>query len=258
MRTKFMRKTLLAALLALPVLGWTQPQALQTIKLNGPNTKRGLPVMEALSVRASVREWSDKDLTLQDLSDLLWAANGINRPDSKKRTAASAMNAQDVDVYVFRKDGAYLYDAASQSLIPVVAGDYREEIAMRPGGPGWPGGPPPQRPEGAPAPKPGEAPPRKPGQGPGAKPPMGPPSPAPVVLVLVSDASRFRGGTPELKSEWGALDTGIVSQNIALFCAGTGMATRPRAGMNKEKIASLLKLKDTQRPFLNHPVGYPK
>jgi hypothetical protein len=267
MKTKFARRMLAVALLLLPVLGWTQPQALQTIKLNEPNKKRGLPVMEALSVRASVREWSDKDLSLQDLSDLLWAANGINRPDSKKRTAASAMNAQDVDIYIFRKDGAYLYDAANQALIPVVAGDYREEIGMRPGGPtgpggpgapGGPGGPPGQRPEGAPPAKPGEAPAAKPGETPGAKPPMGPPSPAPVVLVLISDSSRFRGGTPELKAEWGALDTGIVSQNIALFCAGTGMATRPRGGMNKERIASLLKLKETQRPFLNHPVGYPK
>lgn len=264
MRIKFVQRTLAAALLLLPVGGWAQPQALQTIKLNEPNKKRGLAVMEALSLRASVREWSDKDVSLQDLSDLLWAANGINRPDSKKRTAASAMNAQDVDIYVFRKDGAYLYDAAGHMLVPMVAGDYREVIAMRPGGlggpgaPGGPGGPPQQKPEGAPAPKPGEAPPAKPGEGPGTKPPMGPPSPAPVVLVLVSDSSRFRGGTPELKAEWGAVDSGIVSQNIALFCAGTGMATRPRASMNKEKIAELLKLKDTQRAFLNHPVGYPK
>jgi nitroreductase len=79
-----------------------------------------------------------------------------------------------------------------------------------------------------------------------------------VLLVLVSDLSRFRGGTPELKVEWGALDAGIVSQNIALFCAGTGLVTRPRAGMNKEKLASLLKLTETQRAYLNHPVGYPK
>jgi nitroreductase len=250
MRTIRLKKTLLAALLLLPVLGWAQPQELKPIKLNDPNKERGLPVMQALALRASVREWSDKDVTLQDLSDLLWAANGINRPDSKKRTAASAMNAQDVDIYVFLKDGAYLYDAANQALTPVAAGDHREEIMTRPGGPGGPAGPPGQKPAGAPAPKPGEAPP--------AKPPMGPPSPAPVLLILVSDLSRFRGGSPEMKLEWGAIDTGIVSQNIGLFCAATGMATRPRSSMNKEKIASLLKLTETQHQFLNHPVGYPK
>jgi nitroreductase len=79
-----------------------------------------------------------------------------------------------------------------------------------------------------------------------------------VLLVLVSDSSLFRGGSPEMKSEWGAIDTGLVSANISIFCAGTGMATRPRSSMNREKIASLLKLKETQHPFLNHPLGYPK
>jgi nitroreductase len=247
MRIAHLKRAFLAALLLLPVLGWAQPQELQAIKLSEPNKTRGLPVMQALSLRASVREWSDKDVTLQDLSDLLWAANGINRPDSKKRTAASAMNAQDIDIYVFRKDGAYLYDAANQTLNPVAAGDHREEIMTRAGGPGGPRG---QKPAGAPASKPGEK--------PAAKPPMGPPSPAPVLLILVSDQSRFRGGSPEMKLEWGAIDTGIVSANISIFCAGTGMATRPRSGMNKEKIASLLKLTEAQHLFLNHPVGYPK
>ncbi len=59
------------------------------IKLNPPDKKRGLTLMEALSVRASVREFSDKELNLQDLSDLAWAANGINRPELKKITAPS-------------------------------------------------------------------------------------------------------------------------------------------------------------------------
>jgi len=211
---------LLGTLLSFPVLSWGQAQDLKTIKLNEPNKMRGLPVMEALSVRASVREWLDKELSLQDLSDLLWAANGINRPDNKKRTASSAQNAQDVDIYVFKKDGVYLYDAANHALVPVVAGDQRSQIGMAPRG--------------------------------------GPPSSAPVQLVLVSDASRFGGGTPELKYEWGAIDTGIVSQNIALFCAATGLGTRPRGSIAKDKLKSLLKLKDTQNPFLEHPVGYIK
>jgi nitroreductase len=251
MRTAFIKGSLLGTLLLLPVLSWAQAQDLKTIKLNEPNKKRGLPVMEALSVRASVREWSDKEVSLQDLSDLLWAANGINRPESKKRTASSAQNAQDVDIYVFMKDGVYLYDALGHALVPVVAGDYRNEIGMRPGGgPGGPGGPPGTKPEGAPMPKP-EGP-------PGSKPGGGPPSPAPIQLILVSDASRFGRGTPELKYEWGAIDIGIVSQNIALFCAATGMATRPRASIAQDRVKSLLKLKDTQHPFLNHPIGYPK
>ena len=235
MRRSCLAGLLLGVLLLVPVLSWGQPQELKTIKLNEPNKTRGLPVMEAFALRASVREWSDKDLSLQDLSDLLWAANGINRPDGK-RTAPSAMNAQDIDIYVFTKDGAYLYDAAAQALKPVVAGDHRSEVTARPGGPG-------AKPMAKPESKPG---------------PAGSPSPAPVLLILVSDISKFTRGETAGKLEIAALDTGIVSQNIALFCAGTGLATRPRASMDKAKIKELLKLTDTQYPLLNMPVGYKK
>jgi nitroreductase len=262
----------LVALLALSALveaqpagqqGLAQPPAPRIIKLSEPGKTRGLPVMEALSMRASVREWSDRDLSPQDLSDLLWAANGINRPD-KRRTAASAMNAQDVDIYVFRMDGVYLYDAASHALVPIVEGDQRSQIGMTagggPGGPGRAGGP------GAPGAAgarggPGAPPAGMPALPPSAQAgrgPAGPQSTPPVQLVLVSDISRFRAGSPELKLEWAAIDTGIVSQNIALFCAGTGLGTRPRASIAKDRLKVLLKLKDTQYPLLEHPVGYRK
>jgi SagB-type dehydrogenase family enzyme len=213
---------LFGILASIPLTTLGQAQELTTVKLLEPNLERGLPVMKALSVRASAREWSDRKLELQDVSDLLWAANGINRPD-KKRTASSAMNAQDVDVYVFVKAGAYLYDAAAHALVPVLAGDHMAEIMMmRPGAP------------------------------------SGPQSQPPIQLVLVSDISRFRMGETAQKLEWAALDTGIVSQNIALFCAATGLGTRPRASLAKEKIKELLKLGETQYPMLNHPVGYLK
>ena len=240
---------LLVSLLLTPL--FLSAQNPKTIKLNEPNKKRGLPVMEALAVRASASQWSTQDLSAQDLSDLLWAANGINRPDNGKKTAPSAMNAQDVDIYVFLKDGAYLYEAKTHSLIEVVSGDQRplffQPRPPRPAGAGQPGEKPPV--------------PGQPGQQP-PTPPAGAPRPqqqmtmAPVVLLLVSDISRFRGGSDEMKKEWAALDTGIVSQNISIFCAGTGLGTRPRSGMDREKLKELLKLKDTQLPLLNHPVSY--
>jgi hypothetical protein len=65
-------------------------------------------------------------------------------------------------------------------------------------------------------------------------------------------------GETGTKLRFGTLDVGIVSENIGVFCAGTGLATRPRAGMDTVKIKELLKLTDTQVPLLNHPVGYPK
>jgi len=206
---------------------------LNTIKLNKPNTKRGFSFMETLAVKASAREWSDRELSLQDLSDLLWAANGVNRPDEGKYTASSAQNAHDVDLYLFRQDGVYLYDAATHALEPVLGGDLRSQLMMTP----------PPRPKDAGGPPP---------------PPPPPPSNPPLQIILVSDVSRFKFGPPELKPEWGALDAGIVSQNITLFCAATGLQTRPRASMDKEKIKDMLKLKDTQHVFLNHPVGYAK
>ncbi|MCX8159836.1 MAG: nitroreductase family protein [Candidatus Saccharicenans sp.] len=246
-------------------------QDLKTIQLKDPDKKRGLPVMEALAVRASVTEWSEKELSLQDLSDLLWAANGLNRPESGKRTASSAMNAQDVDIYVFMKDGVYLYEAKSHCLLPVVAGDHRSECfpprPPRPSQPGQPGQPTP------PSPTREKETPARPAKPTGQQPPNPlvppppsamapaqpqPPLPAPVILLLVSDISRFRAGSDELKKEWAAIDTGIVSQNISLFCAATGLGTRPRASMDREKIRSLLQLKDSQLPLLNHPVGYKK
>lgn len=232
-RTKAIAKAILIAAaavhwLAAPARG----QDLAPVILKEPNKKRGLPFMETLSVKASAVEWSDAELTLEDLSDLLWAANGVNRPEEKKYTASSAMNAHDVDLYVFMKRGVYVYDAERHALNPVLAGDFREEILKTPPRPPAPGAPP--------------------------APPRPPPSHAPAVLVLISDAGRFKSGSPEKKYEWGAIDAGIVSQNISLFCAATGLKTRPRASMDKEKIKELLKLKETQNIFLNHPVGYAK
>jgi SagB-type dehydrogenase family enzyme len=221
-----------AAMVVLTLPGVAPAQAPQRIKLNAPDLKRGLLFMEALSVKASAREWSDRELSLQDLSDLLWAANGINRPAERKFTASSAMNAHDVDVYAFMKDGVYLYDADSSALNLVVAGDYRSQILP------------------APRPRPADT-------GAAARPAPAV-SDAPIQLVLVSNSTRFRTGSPEQKYEFGALDAGIVSQNISLFCAATGLKTRPRASMNRDRIRELLKLDDAQHVFLNHPVGYAK
>jgi nitroreductase len=257
--------------------GWLPAAELQTIKLNPPDLKRGLPFMQTLAIRASVREFSEKELSLQDLSDLLWAADGINRPAENKSTAPSAMNSHDIRIYVFMKDGAFLYDAPKHELAPVLAGDFRSQLMMarppRPAAP--PAVPQPSVPVVAavppavaapptgvtlPVPPAGAPVPPAPGVMPPSPPPPGAMAPAnpPVQIILVSDGERFTRGDPERKFEWGALDAGIVSQNISLFCAATGLKTVPRALIDKAKIKELLKLADTQAIFLNHPVGYAK
>ncbi len=102
-------------------------QELKPIDLPKPQTDGGRPFMQVLKDRKSVREFSPAKLSDQHLANLLWAAFGINRPDGH-RTAPSAMNAQEMDVYVATTEGLYLYDARAQQLKPVLAGDLRARI----------------------------------------------------------------------------------------------------------------------------------
>ncbi len=101
-------------------------QDLKTVQLPPPQTDIGKPLMRALNLRQSSRSFDPKPLPLQELSNLLWAADGINRPESGKRTAPTAMNWQEVDIYVVLKEGAYLYVPKSHALQPVATGDLRE------------------------------------------------------------------------------------------------------------------------------------
>jgi hypothetical protein len=105
---------------------WAAAADLTDITLPTPRIGGGKPLMQALKERQSVRVFSTKKLPAQVVYDLLWAAFGINRPDSGKRTAPSAMNWQEVDVYVIMEDGAYLYDAKANSLKGVAKGDLRK------------------------------------------------------------------------------------------------------------------------------------
>ncbi|MBK6965535.1 MAG: SagB/ThcOx family dehydrogenase [Bacteroidales bacterium] len=95
------------------------------ILLLKPDLTSGKPLMAVLNERSSHREFSEKDLTREQLSGLLWAACGINRAETGKRTAPSAMNWQDVQVYVFLKSGIYLYNEKDHKLILIVEGDHR-------------------------------------------------------------------------------------------------------------------------------------
>lgn len=99
---------------------------LKPIQLPPPQTEIGKPLMQALKLRQTSRSFAAKPLPRQELSNLLWAADGINRTDSGKRTAPSAMNCQEVDVYVALPEGLYLYDPKAHSLVPVVGKDLRE------------------------------------------------------------------------------------------------------------------------------------
>lgn len=116
--------------LALGLLGQIKPgpaqgDAVDSIALPAPNTRGGLPLMQALAQRQSLREFAPEPLPLPLLSNLLWAAAGLNRPELGGRTAPSAMNAQEVDVYVALPNGLYRYAALGHALHLVRAIDVR-------------------------------------------------------------------------------------------------------------------------------------
>lgn len=105
-----------------------------SIQLPKPEIKGWMPLMQALSLRQTSRDFAARPLPMQTLSNLLWAAFGVNRPRNVKaglgRTAPSAMNKQEVQLYVVLADGAYVYEAEQNQLRPVVAGDVRAKVAQ--------------------------------------------------------------------------------------------------------------------------------
>lgn len=115
--------------LALGMMGRLRPKPARgdgagTIQLPPPDREGGLPLMQAFGARRSLREFRPDPLPLPVLSSLLWAAWGINRPDGH-RTAPTAIDAQEIDLYVALPDGAYLYDAGTHALQRVAASDVR-------------------------------------------------------------------------------------------------------------------------------------
>ncbi|MBO4603282.1 MAG: SagB/ThcOx family dehydrogenase [Salinivirgaceae bacterium] len=191
--------------------------AQDVVKLPDPDKNVPMTLYQALQQRKSVREYSSKDIDDMKLSQLLWAAVGINRPDGHL-TAPTAVNAQDITVYVCRKDGAYLYVAKDNALQKVSDKDLRKEVASA--------------------------------QQFAAE--------APISLVIVTDNAKFRGGSTNGPTISGAIDAGYVSQNIDLACEALGLVTVPRATMDKDALKKELKLTEAQNPILNHPVGYKK
>lgn len=175
----------------------------QEIKLPAPNTKGGMPLYEALSNRQTNRQFSDKQLDDQQLSDLLWCANGINRKDGK-RTAPSARNAQEIDIYVFNEKGVFLYMPEENILKMVLPEDHRAEMSGR-----------------------------------GGKMIMS----APVTLLFFANYEKMDGFDEAGCEFYGATDAGYVSQNVYLYCAANKLNTVVMGAIDRPKIMEFLKAK---------------
>lgn len=202
------------------------------IQLPMPAKGSSLSIFEALERRKTIRKISPTELPLQELSNLLWAACGVNRKTGPfglpGRTAASASNSQEIDLYVALQSGVYVYDGANSLLTRVVADDLRSG-ALTPGQ-----------------------------QGAEAK--------APVQLIYVVDTDRFihtRGfpesglQDPEVQMSYYYVDTGLVAGNVYLFAAAEGLAAWFH-GCHRTDLARRLGLRPEQRVLFAQSVGYPE
>jgi nitroreductase len=227
------RRTFVKALPAVTVLAGTAcvlAADLQPIELPKPEKDGGKSVLAALNQRKTIRNISEEKLPRQTLSNLLWAAFGVNRQEGPfgqvGRTAASASNSQEIDLYVVLPEGTYLYEAAAHRLAPVVAGDLRAKV----GGRGRAGG--------------------------AAK--------APVSLVFVADVARYGKARlqepglrdPEVQKSYYFVATGLIAGNVYLFAASQGLAAWFH-NCNKAGLAAELKLRPDERVLFAQTVGYP-
>lgn len=118
---------------ALATSAWNPPAvAQQTIELPAPRMSGGMPLMEALAKRQSVRAYGERALSRETLSNLLWAAFGINRRDTGERTAPSWRGSKEIDIYVATAEALWLYDPAAHALRHVMAGDIRADTGRQP------------------------------------------------------------------------------------------------------------------------------
>jgi SagB-type dehydrogenase family enzyme len=225
-------KQILVACLCLGLLMFVSPQLSVTqdakvIKLPAPQTDGGKPLMQALKERKSTRGnfGPEEQLSMQTLSNLLWAADGVNRPDNH-RTAPSAVDWQNIDIYVATAHGLYLYDAQPHALKVISEKDVRAISGLE----GQASGPMKQD---------------------FAK-------TAPVSLVYVADMAKTKGmkyGGDDVGLPWSAVGVGAIAQNVYLYCASENLACILRAMVDAAKISEVFKLRPDQKVMLTSTIG---
>jgi nitroreductase len=120
-----------SAFFMLFLAGIASAPAQEIVKLPAPKMEGGMPLMQALKERRSGREFSSEKLPIEMVSNLLWAAWGVNRPDGH-RTAPSARNMQEIDVYVALSDGLFLYEPKQHQLQKILSEDIRAATGTNP------------------------------------------------------------------------------------------------------------------------------
>jgi SagB-type dehydrogenase family enzyme len=198
---------------------------MRELHLTPPERGGGRPLMEVLNERQSIRKFSPRELEPHIMSGLLWAANGVNRREdidgetggaAGKRTAPSARDAREIDIYVVTPFGVYLYIPDDHKAKSIKNGDYRKEILA--------------------------------GKSEFA-------CEAPVVLVYVASAKKMEKFDVATKDIYAAVDCGFISQNVYLYCASERLATVILGNFNKEATIKALGLRNDKVLFVQ-PVGH--
>jgi SagB-type dehydrogenase family enzyme len=218
-----MKKVFLSVAIIFCFVSFSIAAELNPIKLLPPDMKGGKSLMQSLQERKTSRSFSTKKLPIQVLSSLIWAACGINRPDSGKRTAPTAVNWQEIDVYVAMEEGLYLYNAKAHVLEPMLKRDLRKITTTV------------------------------------LQPSRSSVANAPLQLIYVADYSKMSFVTnDEEKKLYSSADTGFIAQNVYLYCASEGLATVIRGMVDKDTLSKDMKLRDKQKIILVQAVGYPQ
>ncbi len=223
------RRTFLKTVPVVTVLAGTASslaEDLKPITLVKPQMDSGKSVLAALKERRTNRNISSEKLPPQMLSNLLWAAFGVNRENGPfggpGRTAASASNSQEIDLYVALPEGVYLYEANPHRLTPVVAGDFRRRSGRRSA------------------------------------------AGAPVNIFYVVDIAKYKKAPfqepglrdPEIQKSYYYVATGLIAQNVYLFAASQGLAAHFH-NCDKRNTPKEFKLRPEQRVLFSQTVGYP-
>lgn len=193
---------------------------LPTIKLPPPQMSGGRPLMDVLKDRKTTRSFSKTKLPDQVLSNLLWAAWGINRPEKGLHTAPSSSNQQEIDVYVALEKGLYVYEPKAHELKLVLAEDLRGATGT-------------QR--------------------------FVKNVPLNLVYVADHGRMYPGSGMDEnMKFAISSANTGFIAQNVYLFCASEGLGTVVRGLVDREALAKRMKLRPGQMVVYAQSIGYPK
>lgn len=187
------------------------------IKLPSPKI-RG-QVMKAQKNRTSVKGFKTAELTDQTLSDLLWAGFGVADQKTGKRTASSAFNANEIDIYVVRSDGVFLYDPFQQSLRLIRTGDKRALLA---------------------------------GQN------YAKSAPVHLVFVAdyARAKKRYPKSYDSEMKNWAMMHTGFIAQNIILYCSVNSLSAVVRSVGNEDTLRKELELSDSQELLITQAIGY--